>query len=325
MSPRTSVIMPAFNTAGTIERAIKSVTGQTDPDFELLIVNDASPDDLKLVVAQYLGDHPDPRIRYLENQQHLGLAETRNRGLREAEGQWIAFLDSDDQYTPTFLETMHNAVTPTSDVIVCAHCLHHESGETTYRRRGEPGTCTGHDAMLQVLRDEMTPYAWDKIYRASRIRGVTFPPIGNIKDEAFTVPAFKRARRVKVLRDALHWYSVDESPVTSSACPPLEDCWRHVEHLKMTTNAHLGTETEKNALAVAWVLCFLNAAQTALRLQPENLRGYVKGCREALRLPLVLRTLKTAPFFGAAGLLLRLSPSAYRTLYGSYVQRSRRA
>ena len=164
--------MPAFNTAGTIERAIKSVTGQTDPDFELLIVNDASPDDLKLVVAEYLGDHPDPRIRYLENQQHLGLAETRNRGLREAEGQWIAFLDSDDQYTPTFLETMHNAVTPTSDVIVCAHCLHHESGETTYRRRGEPGTCTGHDAMLQVLRDEMTPYAWVMLFLSSSIRGL---------------------------------------------------------------------------------------------------------------------------------------------------------
>lgn len=324
MTPRTTVIMPAYNTAGTIVRAIRSVTNQTDENFELIIINDASPDNLKFIVEEYLATHPDPRIRYIENSENLGLAESRNIGQREAAGQWIAFLDSDDQYVPTFLSAMHHAVGPDTDVVVCGHYLYNETGETTYRMRGKPGTYTGHDAMLQVLWDDITPYAWDKIYRAERIQGIAFPNINRIEDEAFTVQAFKNAREVRVIKDALHLYSVNADSITWATFPPLEDCWRFVAYLKDATNAHQGTEEEKNALASAWVLCFLNAAQSALRLQPDSLREYLRGCREALPLPLVLRTLRTVPFFGAAALLLRASPAAYRALYGTYVNRTYR-
>lgn len=322
MNTRTTVIMPAYNTAGTITRAIRSVTNQTDENFELLIINDASPDNVHDVVNEYLTQHPDDRIRYIENPENLGLAESRNIGMSQATGEWIAFLDSDDQYAPTFLETMHNAVLPETDVVVCGHYLYYETGATTYRRRGEPGTYTGHDAMLRVLRDEITPYAWDKIYRASMIQGLNFPNINRIEDEAFTVQAFKNARQVEVINAGLHLYSVNANSITWATYPPLMDCWRYVAYLKAATNAHQGSEEEKNALAVAWVLCFLNAAQSALRLQPDALRAYLEGCKEALPLPLVLRTVRTAPFFGAAALLLRASPTAYRTLYGAYVKRT---
>jgi hypothetical protein len=187
-------------------------------------------------------------------------------------------------------------VRPETDVVVCGHYLSYETGETTYRRRGEPGTYTGHDAMLRVLRDEITPYAWDKIYRAEKIQGLNFPNINRIEDEAFTVQAFKNARQVEVIDAGLHLYSVNSNSITWATYPPLMDCWRYVAYLKAATHAHEGSEEEKNALAVAWVLCFLNAAQSALRLRPGGLHAYLEGCQEALPLPLVIRTMRTVPF-----------------------------
>ena len=95
-----SVIMPSYNTARFIGETIESVLSQTYTDWELLIVDDCSTDDTDTVVASF----SDPRIRYLKNEKNSGAAVSRNWALREAEGEWIAFLDSDDLWYPEKLE-----------------------------------------------------------------------------------------------------------------------------------------------------------------------------------------------------------------------------
>ena len=97
-----SVIMPSYNTAKYIGKSIESVIGQTYPYWELIIVDDCSTDDTDSVVAKYLSD---TRIRYLKNEQNSGAAISRNYALREANGKWVAFLDSDDVWLPEKLET----------------------------------------------------------------------------------------------------------------------------------------------------------------------------------------------------------------------------
>lgn len=96
-----SIIMPSYNTAQYIEKTIKSVLDQTYTNWELLIVDDCSTDNTDEVVKNYLTDK---RINYLKNEQNSGAAVSRNRALREAKGQWIAFLDSDDLWMPEKLE-----------------------------------------------------------------------------------------------------------------------------------------------------------------------------------------------------------------------------
>ena len=91
-----SVIMPSWNTADFIAESISSVLNQTYPDWELLIVDDCSTDNTDEIVALF----DDPRIKYFKNEHNMGAALTRNRALREAHGEWIAFLDSDDLWTP---------------------------------------------------------------------------------------------------------------------------------------------------------------------------------------------------------------------------------
>ncbi len=95
-----SVIMPSWNTADFIAESIRSVIAQTYTDWELIIVDDCSTDNTDEVVASF----HDSRIRYFKNEKNSGAALTRNRALREARGEWIAFLDSDDLWEPEKLE-----------------------------------------------------------------------------------------------------------------------------------------------------------------------------------------------------------------------------
>ena len=96
-----SIIMPSWNTAKYIGKSIQSVIDQTYQNWELIIVDDCSTDDTDEVVAPFLADS---RIKYLHNEHNSGAALTRNYALREAQGEWIAFLDSDDLWSATKLE-----------------------------------------------------------------------------------------------------------------------------------------------------------------------------------------------------------------------------
>lgn len=91
-----SIIMPSWNTGRFIAESIQSVLNQTYQNWELLIVDDCSTDNTDEIVAGF----NDKRIRYFKNEKNSGAAITRNRAIREARGEWIAFLDSDDLWAP---------------------------------------------------------------------------------------------------------------------------------------------------------------------------------------------------------------------------------
>lgn len=92
-----SIIMPSWNTANFIAASIQCVIDQTYKNWELLIVDDCSTDNTDEIVKPFLEDK---RIKYLKNETNCGAALTRNRAMREAQGEWIAFLDSDDLWMP---------------------------------------------------------------------------------------------------------------------------------------------------------------------------------------------------------------------------------
>ena len=92
---RFSVIIPAYNSAKTLARAIDSVLAQTWPAHEIIVVDDASSDETGELAARY-----GQRIRYLWREQNAGVSAARNYGVDQATGDWLAFLDSDDWYFP---------------------------------------------------------------------------------------------------------------------------------------------------------------------------------------------------------------------------------
>lgn len=111
--PIVSVIIPTFNRANLLLTAIQSVLNQTIEDFELIVVDDASTDDTQQRVAGI----DDPRIRYILQEKNLGECGTRNTGLSAAQGQYIAFLDSDDEWLPNKLEKQLNVFRAAPDEV----------------------------------------------------------------------------------------------------------------------------------------------------------------------------------------------------------------
>jgi glycosyltransferase involved in cell wall biosynthesis len=99
-NPAVSVVIPTYNRAGSVGRAIKSVLEQTFQDFEVLIVDDCSTDNTEEVVRGF----NDARISYLLRDINGGAAAGRNTGIQAARGEHIAFLDSDDEWLPEKLE-----------------------------------------------------------------------------------------------------------------------------------------------------------------------------------------------------------------------------
>ncbi|MEU4207815.1 glycosyltransferase family 2 protein [Rothia terrae] len=321
-SPRTSIIMPVYNTANSVVTAIESVLKQTDLDFELLIINDHSPDNADEVIKKYLEITPDNRIRYITNHKNLGLAATRNRGMKIARGQWLAFIDSDDAYKPSFLETLHASATDDIDIVACGLETVYEDGTRKPRPGKLKGTFTGREAMITLMRDELTPYACNKIFRKSAVGSQEFPLINRVEDAGFSIAVYKTARYVKEIEDRLYLYTVNPLSITWGSTPPITEMNRFMDYLKDTTGAHEGDEEEQNALAVSWVLTYLNGAQSALRLNPETSGSYLGECRKALRLPIIQRAIKSGSMYGVAAVLLKVSPWIYRKVYRLYIKRT---
>ncbi|HXE79727.1 MAG TPA: glycosyltransferase family A protein [Vicinamibacterales bacterium] len=94
--PAVTVILPTYNRAHLLRRAVDSALAQTFDDFELLIVDDGSTDETSAVARSFT----DARVRYLRQPRNAGVSAARNRGLREARADLIAFLDSDDEWLP---------------------------------------------------------------------------------------------------------------------------------------------------------------------------------------------------------------------------------
>src|SRR3954447_14398775 len=113
-SPTVSVVIPAYNSAWCIDHAIDSVLAQTYHDYEIIVVDDGSTDETRDVVQRY-----GIAVR-LVCKPNGGMSSARNRGISEARGRYIAFLDSDDRWLPTKLALQVALLDTHPDVVFCA-------------------------------------------------------------------------------------------------------------------------------------------------------------------------------------------------------------
>ena len=125
-APTVSVIIPTYNRAHLVGRAICSVLNQTFQDFEIIVVDDGSTDNTEEVVKSF----NDPRIRYIRHEQNRGGSAARNTGIRAARGEYIAFLDSDDEWLPEKLDTQLKTMSTLPEHFVGVCCGYYRARQS---------------------------------------------------------------------------------------------------------------------------------------------------------------------------------------------------
>lgn len=125
--PLVSVIIPAYNSACYIRQTVRSVQAQSLKDWELLVIDDASCDETARIVLDMARE--DPRIRLLTNSANMGTARSRNYGVQNSKGTYVAFLDSDDLWRPDKLRRQTELLeTGKADVVYCTYGYMDEDG-----------------------------------------------------------------------------------------------------------------------------------------------------------------------------------------------------
>lgn len=119
-----SIIIPVYNSSETITKCLTSVIEQNDFELEkeIIIINDGSTDNSELLIKEFIANHPEIIIKY-KYKENGGVSKARNLGIKLANGDWIAFLDSDDIWLPNKLSTQFNIINSSSfniDFIGCA-------------------------------------------------------------------------------------------------------------------------------------------------------------------------------------------------------------
>lgn len=183
-----SIIIPAYNAEKWVERAVRSCMGQTYREIEILVINDGSTDNTQTIVEKL--QKQDGRIRLI-SQENGGVSRARNVGLDNAKGEYVVFLDADDEFLCDGVESLL-ATLVKYDADICAgkrqRFTEDQTSQTVDELTGDVQTFEGKAALLRSIEDYPETYAvWGKIYRRERIKNVRFPEGKRIHEDSFFV------------------------------------------------------------------------------------------------------------------------------------------
>ena len=218
--PSISVIIPVYNVEKYIHRCVDSILRQSYTDFELILVDDGSPDNCGTICDEYA--QKDSRIRVI-HQKNAGLSAARNAGIdwvfANSNSQWLTFIDSDDWIHPHYLHTLLHAATSTNlPLSICG----------IVRTTGEVPTILDH---------QFTPTLWDaeeffiehhvnaivacgKLYKKETFRNIRYPA-GKIHEDEFTTHKLLFAtNKIVVVEAPMYYYYQNNSGITGASWTP---------------------------------------------------------------------------------------------------------
>ncbi|TFC44941.1 glycosyltransferase family 2 protein [Cryobacterium sp. TMT1-21] len=322
---RFSVVMPAFNSVATIGRAIRSVLAQTEMDWELLIVDDSSTDRTVDAVRELMIASPEAQIRLIVQTENRGVAAARNAGLAHATGDYVTFLDSDDEYLHDHLAIFAAELTPEIDIVIGGREIVRTDGSVDHAASRGIGVWSGREAVRQAMLDRLTPFPWDKVFRRSLFDTVRFPEgAARFEDMVTNIVLYSHARMVKAVATPTYRYFISGQSLTWGRVPTLADTTVALDYLATHLRHEFTVGMYANPLRSMRTLISLLVAQTAISRghTSAEARNSVRQCRRAVRVPDVWATLRAEPRLGIAALLFKTAPSVYTAAYRRHVKRA---
>ena len=228
--PKISVIVPVYKVEAYLRPCVDSILAQSFPDFELILVDDGSPDSCGALCDAWAAK--DPRIRVI-HQQNGGLSAARNAGMDVAVGAWLTFIDSDDYVAPDYLELLYrNAEGSGAEIAVCRTQVFQDGQDPAAVPSASEPACrllTGREAVILLYRGDAAVLvnAWGKLYRRELIADLRFP-VGKLhEDQAFVPIACWRAKAVAAVGAGAYYYRDRPESITSKkfSVKRYDDIW----------------------------------------------------------------------------------------------------
>ncbi len=209
--PAISIIVPVYNVEKYLRQCLDSLAAQTFKDIEVLLINNASPDNSAVIIEEYIQKYPYFKTFYLKGGAAGG---ARNEGLKHAQGQYIIFVDSDDFVAPDMCQKLYDAaINNNADMAGAETYLVKEDGScpTPNNSAKEPPFILDRqkDGRTNMLKTGGNlGCAWRKIFKTELINGnnLRFPENAPFEDVAFISTCFILANRYAQIRDLLWYY-----------------------------------------------------------------------------------------------------------------------
>ncbi len=213
---KLSIIVPVYNVEKYLHKCLESLIKQTLKDIEIICVNDGSMDNSLAILKEFASK--DSRIRIIDN-QHQGVAKTRNTGIEQSTGEYIGFVDSDDYIDIDFFEKLYNSATKSNSDIAIASILKHKNFFNIYNAKytKEETAITIQDK-IKLCEDKkhFFFYAWNKIYHSGFIKenNIKFSEGQIYEDVMFAIKALYYSNKIISVYGTKYHYIEHENSLT---------------------------------------------------------------------------------------------------------------
>ncbi len=205
--PEISIIVPVYKVENYLRACVDSILNQTFEDYELILIDDGSPDRCGEICDEYV--EKDARIKVI-HQKNGGLSAARNAGMKIAKGYYVSFIDSDDVVAGNYFQVLYdNLKREEADISCCTMKEFADNCEFDYNDYSS--VClSGKDAVLSQYgystQKNVSVSAWGKLYRRELFNGISFPK-GKIHEDQAVVPiVLSKAEKVVLCESALYGY-----------------------------------------------------------------------------------------------------------------------
>ena len=286
-----SIIIPLYNARGYIDHIVPCVMQQTYPNLEILLVNDGSTDDTLEKCQQY--QRQDARIRVL-SQENGGVSAARNRGLAEAKGEYISFVDADDYLKPDFIEVLYRAATTEGCDVVCSDYLETGSYDLAPLDSGSPPrTERTIESCTDVLRDyckntdQYGAVVWAKLWKRTLAQSEQFNQQMHYgEDTLYVQRTLHHAKRIKLLCYRGYYYIRWDLSATKRT--PLNDYGRLTDYVTLKKEmvricAGVQDETLLHTFQEQYASAIVTVARATIEMPPAESREIQRKILQELK------------------------------------------
>ena len=216
-----SVIIPVYNSGELLKRLINSLLQQTYRDLEILLINDGSTDNTEQICKEII--EKDSRFQYFY-QKNAGVSAARNYGIIKSRGEYIAFLDADDEIDNNYFEELLS-VCRYADIAICDVRLEDTTGKLISKFTLPNQVLTSEEALNYLLkRQHINSGPCAKLFKYSFIKQLRFPDLKVYEDILFVMKAFANSHTIGITDNtAYHYYQNEQSAMHNAVQSPSMD------------------------------------------------------------------------------------------------------